>query len=390
MEKISAYIISNENAIPYIEFEIVHKKQKINGTEHLYIKDKLNKSNNRKLKKKFSIGTLLIHIINLYDKIMSTLKECREIIYESEKICDGDYRDSVQILKKRLLDISEILNILTNYIDCFYIDIYINYYKELTNIQNELYTAEHFWNNLENPQHKQYYNELKNKYEYMRTAQYMKDKCLEFFDNLIAEFKEMKNIVDNSFVYSKEDSRTKIFSGISLVLPTPIINFSNEFTKCPTPIKYTYTLKCLTEFFNCSIYHIYLSGKVIAKCKGCGKYFIPSRTNQVYCNEKCRELKEEKIGNKRGEKYSNNSYKLYECIRKRLNHSPKKYEKEIINFKENYKYNDLLEKLERLYIKDNTINIELELLKIYTKIDKYLQQTYPSRNKCKTSKYWVE
>lgn len=39
MEKINTYIISNENAIPYIEFEIVHKKQKINGTEHLYIKD---------------------------------------------------------------------------------------------------------------------------------------------------------------------------------------------------------------------------------------------------------------------------------------------------------------------------------------------------------------
>lgn len=119
MEKINTYIISNENAIPYIEFEIVHKKQKINGTEHLYIKDKWNKVNNRKLKKKFPIGTVLIHIINLYDKIMNTLKECREMIYESEKIRDGDYRDSVQILKKRLLDISEILNILTHYIDCF-------------------------------------------------------------------------------------------------------------------------------------------------------------------------------------------------------------------------------------------------------------------------------
>lgn len=389
MEEIKNYILSNDNAIPYIEFEIVNKKQKINGTEYLYIKDKLNNVNNTKLKKKFPIGTLLIHIINLYDKIMDTLKECREMIYESEKIHDGDYRDSVRVLKKRLLDISKILNILTNYIDYFYIDIYINYYKELNNIQNELYTAKHFWNNLENSQHKQYYNKLKDKYEYMRTAQYMKDKCLEFFDNLITEFKEMKNIVDNSFVYTKEDSRTKIFSGISLVIPTPIINFSNEFTKCPAPIKYTYTPKCLTEFFNCSIYHIYLSGKVIAKCKGCSKYFIPSRTNQVYCNERCRELKEEKIGNKRGEKYSNNSYKLYENIRKRLNRSPKRYEKEITNFKTNYKYNDLLKKLEKLYIKDNTINIELELLKIYTKIDKYLQQTYTSRNKCKSSRYWI-
>lgn len=385
MNTINAYILSNENAMPYIEFETRNKEQKISDTEYLYTNDKYNSQNIIKLGK-FPTGTSLINIINLYDKIMAVLKECKEMIYETEKIRDGDYRDSIVKLKRRLLALGKVLKIFINYIDIFYIDITINYSKERNNIQSELYTAKNYWNSLKDPQHKGYYTNLAEKLEYMNTAQYIKDRCLEFFDNTITQFEEMKNLVDNSFVYTKEKSRTKIFSGTDLILPRPTIYFSNKYSKHYLPIKYRYKVQTLTEFFNCSIYHIYLSGKVIAKCKGCNKYFIPNRTNQVYCSEKCRELKEDKIGDKRGEKYSNNSHKLYECIRKRLIRSPKKYEKEIKNFKGNYKYNDLLEKL---YIKDNTINIELELLKIYTNYDKYLQKTYPSKRRCKSSIYWV-
>lgn len=388
MEKIDVYILSNENAIPYIEFETIHEKQKISDTEYLYTDDKYNSQNIIKTKK-LPTGTLLINIINLYDKIMTVLKECKEMIYESEKIRDGDYRDSVLELKRRLLALGKVLKIFINYVDIFYIDITINYSKERNDIQSELYTAKNYWNDLENPQHKGYYTNLAEKLEYMSTSQYIKDRCLEFFDNTITQLEEMKNLVDNSFVYTKEKSRTKIFSGTDLILPRPTIYFSNEHSKHYIPIKNIYKVQTLTEFFNCSIYHIYLSGKVIAKCKGCNKYFIPNRTNQVYCGEKCRELKENKIGDKRGEKYSNKSHKLYECIRKRLIHCPKKYEQEIKKFKENYKYNDLLEKLEKSYTKDKTINVELELLKIYTSYDKYLQQTYPSKIKCKSSIYWV-
>lgn len=385
METFKPYILSNENAMPYIEFETKHKKQKISNTEYLYTDDKYNSQNIIKLEK-LPTGTLLINIINLYDKIMRELKECKEMIYESEKIGDGDYRDSILELKRRLLALEKALKIFINYVDIFYIDITINYGKEINNIQSELYMAKNFWNSLEDAQYKEYYTNLEKKFEYMSTGQYIKDRCLEFFDNTITQFEKMKNMVDNSFVYTKEKSRTKMFSGADLILPRPTIHFSNEHSKHYIPIKYRYKVQTLTEFFNCSIYHIYLSGKVIAKCKGCNKYFIPNRTNQVYCSEKCRELKEDKIGDKRGEKYSNKSYKLYESIRKRLIRSPKKYEKEIKNFKENYKYNDLLEKL---YIKDNTINIELELLKIYTNYDKYLQKTYPSKRRCKSSIYWV-
>lgn len=380
MEKIDEYILSNENAITYMDFETL-----ISNTEHLYIDDKCNSQNNMELNSR-PTGTSLIEIINLYDKIMDVLKECKEMIFESEKIRDGDYRDSIRELKRILPEISTKLNILVNYIDIFYIDITVNYNKELVTIGNELYTAKNFWNNFEDPQHKEYYTNLERKLEYMYTGKCIKDRCLEFFNNTIAQFEEMKNMVDTSFVYTKEKSKTKIFSGTDLILPRPTIYFSNDYSKHYIPIKYIYKVQTLTEFFNCSIYHIYLSGKVIAKCTGCNKYFIPNRTNQIYCNTECRELKEFRVGEKRGKKYSNNSYMLSECIRKRLIRSPKKYINEIKKFQENYNYNNLLERLE----KDNTIDTELELLKIYTKLNKYLQKTYPSQIKYKSSKYWIE
>lgn len=390
MEKIRTYILSNENAIPYIEFTLKQKEPKINDTEYLYTIDKSNSQNIIK-SKKLSTGTILITIINLYDKIMKVLLECKEMIYESEKIRDGDYRDSIRESKRRLLDINKTLNIITNYIDCFYLDVTVNHTIELQNVHSELYIAEHFWNSLEDPQHQQYYRILKKKFEYMSNAQFIKDRCVEFFDNLISEFEKMKNIVDTSFVYTpRENSKTKIFSGTDLILPTPTIYFLNEYSKHSTPIKYVYKLQNITEFFNCSIYHIYLSGKVIAKCKGCNKYFIPNRTNQIYCNAECRELKEERNADKREKRYSQNSYIFYNNIRTRLNRSPKKYEEEVKNFKENYNYADKKKELEELYKKDSTINIELELLKTYTKFDKYLQEKYPSHKKCETSKYWIE
>lgn len=390
MEKIRAYILSNENAIPYIEFTLKQKEPKINDTEYLYTIDKSN-SQNIIRSKKLPTGTILITIINLYDKIMKVLLECKEMIYESEGIRDGDYKDSVRELKGKLLDINKTLNIITNYIDRFYLDITVNHNIELQNAHSELYMAEHFWNSLEDPQHQHYYRNLKKKFEYMSNAQFIKDRCVEFFENLISEFEKMKNIVDTSFVYTpRENSKTKIFSGTDLILPTPTIYFSNEYSKHSTPIKYVYKLQNITEFFNCSIYHIYLSGKVIAKCKGCNRYFIPNRTNQIYCNAECRELKEERNADKRDKRYSQNSYIFYNNIRTRLNRSPKKYKEEVKNFKENYNYTDKKKELEELYKKDSTINIELELLKIYTNFDKYLQEKYPSHKKYETSKYWAK
>lgn len=390
MEKIRVYILSNENAIPYIEFTLKQKEPKINDTEYLYTIDKSN-SQNIIRSKKLPTGTILITIINLYDKIMKVLLECKEMIYESEGIRDGDYKDSVRELKVRLLDINKTLNIITNYIDRFYLDITVNHNIELQNAHSELYMAEHFWNSLEDPQHQHYYRNLKKKFEYMSNAQFIKDRCVEFFENLISEFEKMKNIVDTSFVYTpRENSKTKIFSGTDLILPTPTIYFSNEYSKHSTPIKYVYKLQNITEFFNCSIYHIFLSGKVITKCKGCNRYFIPNRTNQIYCNAECRELKEERNADKRDKRYSQNSYIFYNNIRTRLNRSPKKYKEEVKNFKENYNYTDKKKELEELYKKDSTINIELELLKIYTNFDKYLQEKYPSHKKYETSKYWAK
>lgn len=388
--KLSGYMLDESNAMPYIEFELEQKEQGIPDTEHLYTEDKYNKSNIINFEN-HPTGTTLITIINLYDEIIKVLTECKEMIYESEKERDGDYRDSVRILKHKLCELNKALNIISNFIYCFHIDVFNNREKRLDQIHCKLFTAEHFWHNIDSPQSKKYYMNLQEEYNYLSTSKSIKDMCLKFFDDLISEFEEMKYKVDNSFIYTNDKSYTKVFSGEDLKLSVSTIYFSNQYKKHPTPIKYVYKLHTLTDFFNCSIYHIYLSGKVIAKCKGCNKYFIPNRTNQIYCNSECRELKEERNADKREKRYSSDSYQLYKGIFCRLNRSTEKYGEDFENFKENYKYADKKRELEELYKKDSTIDVELELLKLYTKIDKELQEKYLSHTrKCTTSKYWVE
>ena len=72
MEKIRTYILSNENAIPYIEFTLKQKEPKINDTEYLYTIDKSNSQNIIK-SKKLPTGSILITIIYLYYKILKII-----------------------------------------------------------------------------------------------------------------------------------------------------------------------------------------------------------------------------------------------------------------------------------------------------------------------------
>lgn len=426
---INAYVLSKNNAETFAEFTLKIKDEKQNGTEQFYIVDKNNKENNLKWKK-CPIGTILVIILNKYNKIKKVLENHKNMIYNAEKESDGDYRYSLKGLKEDLINISKALSLFNNFIDSFSVDVYLNYHKVLDDLLNKIKSCEYFdhssfklkekyikikeeteklkdnekalndyINTLSKEeqyylQHSNHYKNLQEQFIYMSTAQCLKDKCISFFDNWLNEFENMKKIVDNAFVLTDENSRYYTFSGITLQLPSPTIEFSKP--KKAKETKYKYELSKLTDFIYTSLYHLQLEGLRIIKCPYCEKYFKPERLNQTWCGKEyqtnkygkitCREYclvrNSEHISNEKNCK----SLDFHKAIYRRLQHNHKE---EFKNFKHNYNYKEKRKLLEQKYSSEK--DIEQELLKWLTKYDKEFFTRFPSKTrKPTTEKYWVE
>lgn len=430
---INAYVLSKDNAKTFVEFTLKVRNETENGlksgTEQYYIVDRNNKENNSKWKK-FQIGTILVIILNKYNKIKKVLENHKNMIYNAEKESDGDYRDSLKGLSEDLTSISKALSVFNNFIDNFAFDIYYKYHIDLYNLTNEIKQSEYFdqktlkiktkyiqiKNKIEKLkdneetldnylntlsleekvylQSSNYYKNLQEQFVYMSTGQCLKDKCISFFDNWLNEFEKMKEIVDNAFVLTDENSRYYTFSGITLQLPSPTIEFSKS--KKAKETKYKYELSTLTDLIYTSLYHLQLEGLRIIKCPYCENYFIPKRLNQTWCGKEyqtnkygkitCREYclvrNSEHISNEKNCK----SLDFHKAIYRRLQHNHKE---EFKNFKHNYNYKEKRKLLEQKYSSEK--DIEQELLKWLTKYDKEFFTKFPSKTrKPETTKYWVE
>ena len=421
---INAYVLGKDNARTFVEFTLKVKNEIESGfksgTEYFYIVDKNNKENNMKLKK-LPIGTILVIILNNYNRIKKVLENHKNMIYNAEKESDGDYKDSLKGLKEDLTDISKSLSIFNNFIDSFAFDIYHKYNVDLYNLTNGIKQSEYFdqkslklkekyikikekteklkddeetLNNYMNTlsleekvylQSSNHYKNLQEQFIYMSTAQCLKDKCISFFDNWLNEFENMKKIVDNAFVPTYENSRYYTFSGITLQLPSPIIEFSKS--KKAKETKYKYELSTLTDFIYASLYHLQLERLRIIKCKCCKRYFIPTENNQVNCNT----ISDEKVKDKYSWQKQELSIKstsqiFYDAIYSRLRRNHKE---EFEQFKQNYNYKKKRKMLEQKYSSEE--EIEQELLKWLTKYDKEFFTRFPSKTrKPTTEKYWVE
>ncbi len=421
---INAYVLGKDNARTFVEFTLKVKNEIESGfksgTEYFYIVDKNNKENNMKLKK-LPIGTILVIILNNYNRIKKVLENHKNMIYNAEKESDGDYKDSLKGLKEDLTDISKSLSIFNNFIDSFAFDIYHKYNVDLYNLTNGIKQSEYFdqkslklkekyikikekteklkddeetLNNYMNTlsleekvylQSSNHYKNLQEQFIYMSTAQCLKDKCISFFDNWLNEFENMKKIVDNAFVPTYENSRYYTFSGITLQLPSPTIEFSKS--KKAKETKYKYELSTLTDFIYASLYHLQLERLRIIKCKCCKRYFIPTENNQVNCNT----ISDEKVKDKYSWQKQELSIKstsqiFYDAIYSRLRRNHKE---EFEQFKQNYNYKKKRKMLEQKYSSEE--EIEQELLKWLTKYDKEFFTRFPSKTrKPTTEKYWVE
>lgn len=419
---INAYVLSKDNAKTFAEFTLKVKNETEsgfeNGTEYFYIVDKNNKENNMKLKK-LPIGTILVIILNNYNRIKKVLENHKNMIYNAEKESDGDYKDSLKGLKEDLTNISKALAIFNNFIDSFTFDIYYKYNVDLYNLTNEIRQSEYFdqkslklkekyikikekteklkddeetLNNYINSlnleekvylQHSNHYQNLQEQFIYMSTAQCLKDKCISFFDNWLNEFEKMKKIVDNAFVPTYENSRYYTFSGITLQLPSPTIEFSKSRKAKET--KYKYELSTLTDFIYASLYHLQLEGLRIIKCKCCKKYFIPTENNQVNCNTMSDEkVKDEYSWQKQELSIKSTSQVFYDAIYSRLRRNHKE---EFEEFIQNYNYQEKRKLLEQEYSSEK--EVEQELLKWLIKYDKEFFIKFPSKTrKPTTTKYW--
>ena len=421
---INAYVLGNDNARTFVEFTLKVKNEIESGfksgTEYFYIVDKNNKENNMKLKK-LPIGTILVIILNNYNRIKKVLENHKNMIYNAEKESDGDYKDSLKGLKEDLTNISKALSIFNNFIDSFAVEVHYNYHMDLYNLTNEIKQSEYFdhssfklkekyikikekteklkddeetLNNYMNTlsleekvylQSSNHYKNLQEQFIYMSTAQCLKDKCISFFDNWLEEFEKMKKIVDKAFIPTYENSRYYTFSGITLQLPSPTIEFSKS--KKAKETKYKYELSTLTDFIYASLYHLQLERLRIIKCKCCKRYFIPTENNQVNCNT----ISDEKVKDKYSWQKQELSIKstsqiFYDAIYSRLRRNHKE---EFEQFKQNYNYKKKRKMLEQKYSSEE--EIEQELLKWLTKYDKEFFTRFPSKTrKPTTEKYWVE
>lgn len=407
VDEIEINLLSKNNLVPYFELDSkcydtpfpVERLYLVNdfGNNLISTEDKVEILEQ-------DIGTTIIDILNNYTNILDSICNCKEKLINCENNTNNyDYKDYIIELKSNFLKIDVGLEILSNFINCFYIDIAINYNKELYNIANEIRSCEFFDSktmklkkNIENNtiflQSKSYYENLEKKYKDMSSATEMKNRCIRFFENMEYEFKNMKKLIDEAFVPSSKSEMNNKFSGISLNLPASTINFFDKDVLHPNINTYKYKLNSLSDFFNVSIYHIYQAKKTIKICKNdyCKKYFIPIAKNQQYCSinsvnnneETCREKTAEEM---RLENPKKLSFHFKENLRKRLLKSSNLYGKDISKeFNRQYK--------EKKQLFENSgyteEEIETELIKWLTIYDKELQSH--SKIKCKTRKYWIE
>lgn len=425
-EYMNVYVLSKDNAKAFAEFNLsVGNKTKtdfIAGTEYFYLEDKNNEENNKEFEEE-PIGTMLILILNNYDKIKKVLENHKNIIYNAE----NDYEDSLKGLKEDLTKIAPQLAIFHNFIDSFAVDIYYNYHIELEKIKNQIKAYEYFdhksfklkakyikigkkLEKLKNDKESRdnyintlsveeqffcqsrnsLYKPLQEQFIYMSTGQCLKDKCINFFDNWLEEFEKMKEIVDKAFSPSRKKSRYFVFSGIALHSPSTTIEFSkpklSEKGK-PKAKKYKYELPTLTDFVYANLYHLQSNFIKVIKCKYCQTYFIPTENNQVTCGDEARddEAKDNLLKSNK-EKIIPTSQIFYNTIYTRLRRNHKE---EFEEFIQNYNYQEKRKLLEQKYSSEK--EVEQELLKWLTEYDKEFFVKFPSKTKKPTTtKYWVE
>lgn len=214
------------------------------------------------------------------------------------------------------------------------------------------------------------YKKIIKKLRILEETTFMADKYLRITNSLKFYFERIISSINDAFIHDN-GTRNNKFSGIHSTLPPVEIEYETEFVKFPQPNKYTYKFDSLKELIAIFIYQLSLNHKVIIKCKNCGKYLVPDRTDRQYCDENC---KWQFMTRKSKENYSK-SYEYYRILYNR--------------YKNNKTYKKAFEEIKSLYNnKFRTKKIDDDTFyEILNNFEKDVQQNYhvkrgrPPKNK---------
>lgn len=149
--------------------------------------------------------------------------------------------------------------------------------------------------------------------------------------NFVGDFLNGKQLIENAFIHS-EGTRNNKFSGSISKLPSANIYYKLDGFKCATPYKYIYAIETIQDLFNVTIYQLSLNHKVIIKCKNCGKYLIPDRTDRQYCiNTNCKN----RYMSRKSMENSSMAYQQYRTLYNRYKNT-KTYKKDFEELKKIY------------------------------------------------------
>lgn len=352
------------------------------------------------LNNKLDLGEILIFILNNYHILIERLKQ---LISENQELL-SNFKDTDTMLNRKYCEYEFFIdNLLKDFeflknFDVYFIIYYIEYFltetfrkhqSKVKDIEIGLNKKQKYIKVILEQYGISNTKELKKIYDELNMPNAIINAWITQLLSFEKNIKQLENIVNSAFAPSYENSKTNLFTGINIELPKPSIQYSSDGYRFPIPVKYTYKIDTLQDLFYVTIYHLSMEHKIIRKCQGCSKYFIPSRTNELFCS-----------GDYSNSYYSKEvegattSKKFYRALKKRLFVKRNgvyntRYEDERTEFELNYDYKTKRNEYIELYNGDMN-KVEIALLKLYTNFDKKLQKKENTTKPCSTECYWIE
>lgn len=386
-----------------VEFEIKNIDRLIDIKEPKQVVERIREKRGLESSKKViypsddeTVGTFLLEILNDYNNIQkNVLCEYMKLYHKLKKIgiakdtvlrnkfkCNTDeYTKEREKLEQRLFNIcySTFDKLLTKVkqlhpkLSIFELSsldhmhkIYNDYKKNIKQLKEDLIKLNKA--KLHTPKEKtrlyeglcETIKETEEKIQERDNIDYMLQQLVIPVAQYVTEWSSCKQLINDTFIHSDETRNNK-FSGIYSFLPDSKIEYKSDNVKYPIPFKYTYRIRYIEDFISITLYQLILNHKVIIKCKNCGKYRIPNRTDQVFCDTKCKDNYADKNRSFGKDNEKVNIY--YAKLRKRYNNNPI-YHKE-------------LEEIKKLYQDCKSRQLDdKETMKILTDFENKVNSTY--------------
>jgi len=336
------------------------------------------------------LGTFLIDLLNSINKIKNVINGCKASLEEPKKIwrkkenilkhtiknkdeyikqrrkidtiCNNSYIKILLKFRQRLLKINPMLIATSNFIYQQMIDFDTHYQKRFSEKVEKLSKK----GNISKIKTRAIHIMLGN----LSSIHSVKGMIDNILSDIEFDLEHIKIKIDKTFIHSDETRNNK-FSGIHSYTPICQIDYTTEYVKSPQAIRYTYVISDvydtilrdtgLLSITNATIYQLTLNHKVIIKCRNCGKYLIPDRTDRIFCDNdnKC---KNKYFSALRKENYS----EVYNTYRDLYN-----------KYKNTKTYAPIFEEFKTLYqdCKSKQLDDE-EIMKILTNFDETVKSTY--------------